>query len=350
MPTDGRPPRLNRQATSSVRLPSPGEGKRLHRILCRVSRVGLVLGGGGITGAAFQFGALLTLQLATGWNPNEAEVVIGTSCGALTGAMVRGDQLNLQTFVGDAESREDVAETLRGRIFTRSRPTGVVRWLRRGVIPGLKRPDLSLVLGSPALYSTLGLAEWVTDALGDRASSWPDRPTVIVAYDLEARMRAPFGTDAAPPAQLRNAVAASAAVPGIFQPIMIRERWYADGGLASGTSVDLVLGFEQPLDLVLIVAPLAASERRPGARFYEDIFDRFGRTALEAEVELVKQTWPETDVLVLRPDHRVLSVARPNPMSADAAMPSFLRTIRSMKHELAAPATWRLLKKHLVRS
>ena len=68
-----------------------------------VSRVGLVLGGGGITGAAFQFGALLTLQLATGWNPNSAEVVIGTSCGALTGAMVRGDQLNLHTFVGDAE-------------------------------------------------------------------------------------------------------------------------------------------------------------------------------------------------------------------------------------------------------
>lgn len=313
-----------------------------------MSRIGLVLGGGGITGAAFQFGALLTLQLATDWNPNSADVVIGTSCGALTGAMVRGDQLNLHTFVGDAESREDVAATLRGRVFRRSRPTGVVRWVRRGVLPGLRRPDLNIVLGSPALWSTEGLAGWVDDALGDKARTWPDHPTVIVAYDLESRERTPFGTDAAPPAQLRNAVAASAAVPGIFQPIRIRDRWYADGGIATGTSVDLLLGSEEPLDFVLVVAPLAAAERRPGARFYEDIFDRFGRTALEAEIALVKEHWPHTEFLVLRPDHRVLAAARPNPMSAEAAMPAFLRTIRSMKHELAAPQTWEMLKRHLV--
>lgn len=313
-----------------------------------MSRVGLVLGGGGITGAAFQFGTLLTLQLATGWDPNSAEVVIGTSCGALTGAMVRGDQLNLHTFVGDAVSREDVAANLRDRVFQRSKPTGVVRWLRRGVLPGLRRPDLSLVLGSPAIYSTHGIGEWVEEALGDLAHSWPDRPTVIVGYDLEERERAPFGTDAAPAAQLRNAVAASAAVPGIFQPVLIRDRWYADGGIASGTSVDLLLGSEDPMDLVIVIAPLAAAARRPGARFYEDIFDRFGRVALQAEVELLSDQWPDTEVLVLRPDNRVLAAARPNPMSADAAMPAFLRTIRSMKNELAAPATWRLLSKHLV--
>ncbi len=313
-----------------------------------VSRVGLVLGGGGITGAAFQFGALLTLQLATGWDPNASEVVIGTSCGALTGAMVRGNELNLQTFVGNAQSRHDVAATLRDRVFRRSRPSGTLRWMRRGLLPGLRRPDLSLVLGSPAIYSTMGLAQWVDDALGAQATVWPDHPTVIVAYDLEERKRIPFGTDEAPPAQLRNAVAASAAVPGIFQPVRIRDRWYVDGGLASGTSLDLILGADDPLDLVIVVAPLAAAERRPGARFYEDIFDHFGRTALEAEVTLVKERWPDTDILVLRPDHRVLAVARPNPMSAEAAMPVFIRTIRSMKHELAAPATWTLLSKHLV--
>ena len=36
-----------------------------------VSSVGLVLGGGGITGAAFHFGTLLALRMATGWDPNE---------------------------------------------------------------------------------------------------------------------------------------------------------------------------------------------------------------------------------------------------------------------------------------
>jgi hypothetical protein len=35
-------------------------------------------------------------------------------------------------------------------------------------------------------------------------------------------------------------------------------------------------------------------------------------------------------------------------MSAEAAMPAFLRTLRSMKHELAAPATWDVLERHIV--
>jgi NTE family protein len=313
-----------------------------------VSRIGLVLGGGGITGAAFQFGALLTLQLATDWNPNEAEVIVGTSCGALTGAMVRGNKLSLETLVGDAASREEVAETLHERVYRRSRPSGVLRWMRRGLIPGLRRPDLNLVLGSPAIHTTEGIAEWVEEAVGDLANTWPERATVVVAYDLHERRRTPFGTEEAPPARLKNAVAASAAVPFVFQPVQIRDKWYADGGITSGTSVDLLLGAEQPLDLVIVVAPLAAAERRPGGRFYEDIFDRFGRTALEGEIGLIREHWPETEFLVLRPDHRVLAAARPNPMSSEAAMPAFLRTIRSMEHELAAPATWDLLKRHLV--
>jgi NTE family protein len=313
-----------------------------------VSKVGLVLGGGGITGAAFQFGALLSLQLATGWNPNDAEVIIGTSCGALTGAMVRGNQLSLQTFVGNSSSRADVAEYLKERVYRRSRPSGLLRWMRRGVLPGLRRPDLNLVLGSPALHSTDGLADWVVEAVGDLAESWPDHATVIVAFDLHARHRVAFGTEEAPPARLKDAVAASSAVPFVFQPVHIRDRWYADGGITSGTSVDLLLGSEEPLDLVIVIAPLAAAERRPGARFYEDIFDRFGRTALEGEIDLVKDTWPEAEFLVIRPDHRVLAATRPNPMSVEAAMPAFLRTLRSMKHELAAPATWQLLERHIV--
>lgn len=313
-----------------------------------MSRVGLVLGGGGITGAAFQFGALLTLRMATGWDPNDADVLIGTSCGALTGAMVRGDQLSLETFIGNAGSRQEIAEVLRNRVYRRSRPSGVLRWMRRGVIPGLRRPDLNLVLGSPSIHSTEGISDWVENALGDLADTWPDHATVIVAFDLHDRRRVAFGTEEAPPARLKDAVAASTAVPFVFQPVQIRDRWYADGGIASGTSIDLLLGSDESLDLVIVIAPLAAAEKRPGARFYEDIFDRFGRTALDQEVALVQQHWPETDFVILRPDHRVLEAARPNPMSAEAAMPAFLRTLRSMKHELAAPATWEVLERHIV--
>jgi len=313
-----------------------------------VSTVGLVLGGGGITGAAYQFGTLIALEMATGWSPNRAEVIIGTSCGALAAAMVRGDQATLETLVGDAGTDDDAAAFLREKVYRRTRPRGVLRWVRRGVLPGLRHPDLRLVLGSPALYSTAGLADWIEDRLGDLADSWPDRPTVIVAYDLAGRRRVPFGTEAAPPVSLKHAVAASTAVPFLFQPVKIRDRWYVDGGIASGTSADLVLANPDPLDLIIVIAPMAAEETRPGARFFEGVFDRVGRTALEAELALVAEAWPKTEILVLRPDRRVMDAARPNPMSTEAAVPAFMRTLGSLQEELGHRETWSILQRHLV--
>ena len=185
-------------------------------MLPAVSSVGLVLGGGGITGASYHFGALLALEMATGWHPDQADVIVGTSCGAFAAAMTRGGGLTIDTFLGDAETRDEVAERLRNLIFRRTRPKGMLRWLRRGVLPGLARPDLKLVLGSPALYETSGVAEWVDHTAPALAGTWPDKPTVIVAYDLVARSRTPFGTEAAPDVALKDAVAASVAVPFVL--------------------------------------------------------------------------------------------------------------------------------------
>ena len=77
------------------------------------------------------------------------------------------------------------------------------------------------------------------------------------------------------------------------------------------------------------------------------MFDSAGRSALEAELAVIAQEWPDTDVIVLRPGPRVLAAARPNPFSVKAAVPSFLRTLMSMRDELARPETWDLLEKHL---
>ena len=248
-----------------------------------MATVGLVLGGGGITGASYHLGTLLALEMATGWHPSQADVIIGTSCGAFTAAMVRGGQLSIDAFLDEAHSRDEVARRLRARVYRRStRPKGVVRWLRRGVLPGLTRPDLRLVAGSPALYTTEGIVDWVEERLGPLADAWPAEPTVICAFDLAKRRRAPFGTDAAPSVGLKYAVAASVAVPMVFEPVQIEGRWYADGGIATGTSADLLLGSPEQLDLVIVVAPMAASESREGARFYEDAFDRAGRAALSS--------------------------------------------------------------------
>ncbi len=94
---------------------------------------------------------------------------------------------------------------------------------------------------------------------------------------------------------------------------------------------------------------MAAEEARDGARFYEGIFDRIGSESLNKELELIEATWPEVDVVVLRPDDRVLSAARPNPMSVEALIPTFLRTLAFLRRELAQSHVWDLLRSHLVK-
>ncbi len=312
-----------------------------------VGSVGLVLGGGGITGASYHLGCLLALEMATGWDPNAAEVVVGTSCGAFTAAMMRGGQLTIDTFIDDARSRDEANQKLRSRVYRLARPRGMVRWLRRGVLPGITSPDLRLVAGSPALYTTDGIVEWLEQRLGPVAGTWPEKPTVIVAFDLHHRTRAPFGTAAAPPVPLKDAVAASLAVPMVYEPVAIGGRWYADGGIASGTSADLVLGLERAVDLLIVVAPMAAFDTRRGGWFSSSALDRFGRAALDLELARVRAAWPSTDILILRPDRRVLEVSRPNPMSTKAAIPAFLRTLRHLRDELGRPQVWEMISHHL---
>ncbi len=305
------------------------------------------MGGGGITGAAFHFGTLLSLEMATGWDPNDSEVIIGTSSGSFVSAMIRGGALNLETFTGTGGSADEIKDFLSAYLYTRGRPRGGLRWVRRGLVPSLRRPSLHAVLGSPGVFNTDGLQRWVHDGIGPLADSWPDQPTAIVAFDLASRERVAFGTESAPDVSMADAVAASSAVPFVYEPVAIDGHWYADGGIASGTSLDLILGHPEPLDLIIVVAPFAATAPRSHGRIYEDMFDRVGRKALSSELALVKETWPDTDVVVLRPNDTVLDVARPNPMSAAAAVPTFLATLRSMQRQLARRSVWSVIEQHL---
>jgi NTE family protein len=54
---------------------------------------------------------------------------------------------------------------------------------------------------------------------------------------------------------LSTIVAASSAVPGLLAPQRIQGRWYIDGGVRSGVSVDLAA----PADLLIVIAPLAGA-------------------------------------------------------------------------------------------
>lgn len=307
-----------------------------------------MLGGGGITGAAYEMAVLMTIRLAAGWDPNQAEVVVGTSGGAFVTALVRNDALSLDSLVLPTDDREAVAERIRSHIFTRNGGLQVRHWVRHGIVPGLRDPGLTLFLGSPAPYHASGLTDWVNSHIGeDRGEDWPSRTTAIVAFDLASRRRVVFGSESAPEVGISDAVAASSAIPLLFCPYPIDGKLYVDGGVVSGTHADVVLGSGKPLDLVLILAPMAADVSRKRARFHEKMFDRVGQRSLSEEIALIKGAWPDCEVVTLSPAPSVQNAMRPNPMDAGRAVATFMRTLISMKRTLAQPEIWEKLDDHL---
>ncbi len=293
--------------------------------------------------------ALMAIELATGWDPNDSEVVIGTSAGSFVTALVRNEALTLDSIVRPHDDREDVTERIRSHVFTKAPGVDVSSWVRHGIVPGVRHPGLTLFLGSPARYHARGIAAWVATHIGDDAAAdWPDRPTAIVAHDIRSGERAAFGTESAPEVGIADAVAASSAIPLLFRPYVIHDEMYVDGGISSGTHADLVLGSSTPLDLVLVVAPLAADIQRKRARFHEKMFDRVGVRSLSQEVEMIREAWPDCDVVTLYPSPSVQNASRPNPMDPSRSVPTFMRTLISMKRTLARPDIWERLEHHLI--
>ena len=307
-----------------------------------------MLGGGGITGAAYEMAALMSLRLATGWDPNEADVVVGTSGGAFVSALVRNDALSLDSLVLPQDERDDVTERIRRHVYTRNSGVKVRHWVRHGIVPGIRNPGLSLFLGSPAPYNAGGITDWVRSHIGqDACETWPRKPTALVAFDLATRRREVFGSESAQEVGLADAVAASSSIPLLFCPYPLGGRLYVDGGVVSGTHADVVLGADRPLDLVLVLAPMAADVSRKRARFYEKMFDRVGQRSLGEELSLIRGAWPDCEILVLSPPPSVQNAMRPNPMDASRAVATFMRTLISMKRTLAEPEVWGSLDDHL---
>ena len=78
----------------------------------------------------------------------------------------------------------------------------------------------------------------------------------VVALDYDLGVRVPFGRAGAPAAGAAEAVMASCAIPGWYQPVTINERRYIDGGTWSSTNIDLMAGLG--LDEVHVLAPQAS--------------------------------------------------------------------------------------------
>src|SRR3954452_4908049 len=185
-------------------------------------RVGLVLGAGGVTGGAWLTGGLQALVEETGWEPGSADVVVGTSAGAMIGTLVAAGGVPPWFMVAHSAGEVfDGLEDRQGRpVAEADRSGGAVYKLHRAVplpAPGSLRLALStlrspsrhpltaLLAGwaPPGLVSTEPLREIVRSAVPD---GWGAHPALwIMACAYATGRRVAFGRPGAPEADLADA-------------------------------------------------------------------------------------------------------------------------------------------------
>ncbi len=238
----------------------------------------LVLGGGGVTGVAWEVGLLAGLA-ERGVDLTEADLVVGTSAGSLVGAQVTSG-----VSLGELYAAQLAPPV--GEAAARLAASTLLRWAWAAV---LSRDPVR----ARARIGRLALAAETEPEANRRevfearlpVHEWPRRRLLITAVDAGSGKFIAF--DAASGAPLVDAVSASCAVPGVWPPVTIGGRRWMDGGVRSAANADLAA----PCGTIIVLAPIRAG---------------FGpMPALAAQVAKLRK---RAAVVVVSPDHRARRV------------------------------------------
>jgi NTE family protein len=211
-------------------------------------RSALVLGGGGITGIAWEIGVLAGLAEA-GVDLSGADLVVGTSAGSVVGAQVTCGA-ELETLYRRQLEPATAEKAARLNRATLAQFTWAM--LRsRGKDVEFRRRIGALALAAEKAGITPSEQERL-DVIGSRlvSTQWPQRALLITAVDAETGEFRTFDRDSGVP--LLQAVAASCAVPGVYPPVTVDGRRCVDGGMRSAANADLA----QDYDRVVVLAPI----------------------------------------------------------------------------------------------
>lgn len=301
-------------------------------------RRGLVLGAGGVLGFAWMAGALAALEQTLGWAPADAEIMIGTSAGSVTAALL-GAGVETRALVngvlgvrgpGDPVIDYDAEHSTGGSLPLRPRlRIGSTALVARSVAHPRRFPPLAalsawLPHGRGTLAPIKGIIEEFVPA-----GEWAPRTGVwIVAMDYDRGRRVAFGRPGAPAAGLSEAVVASCSIPGWYESPEIGGRRYVDGGTCSPTSLDLLAG--QDLDEVVVLAPMASFEVDRPTSVVGRLERRFRRAMTKRITrEAAKVRSGGTKVTILTPgpeDLEAIGVNLMDPRRRLAVLETSLRT------------------------
>ncbi|WP_170231188.1 patatin-like phospholipase family protein [Pseudonocardia kunmingensis] len=291
-----------------------------------------MLGAGGLLGSAWTAGALAVLAERLDRPPGDADLVLGTSAGAVLGAALRCG-MDVPELVAHQRGDDPAAAPDR-------RPGDLpqvrdLEWESGDGWPPVPVP----LLGSPRLLAAAAAAPRrmnpvvaasgllprgrarmtslvrMVDVLASRGGTSADgwvagRALWVVAVDYDAGRRVVFGRPGAPAAPVADAVLASCSIPGWFAPHVIGGRRYVDGAVASATSVALLARPGAPaLDEVYVLAPMASHA-------YDRPVDPVA--VVERRVRRLLTRWLDAEVRAVRARGVRVTVLTPGPADLQA--------------------------------
>ena len=314
------------------------------------ARIGLVLGAGGLTGAAWMTGALPALQQRLPQPAGDVEMIVGTSAGSVLAAGLRC-QASIEEMVG--YQRGEAVPGLAG-----------LPAIHDGPLPPVPQPRM----GSPLLWCTalltphrvhprVSATAWLPHGRGQHTGLramvhhlqarhhatrgavrpwWADGRTWIVAVDYDSGQRVVFGRAGAPAAPLPDAVVASCSIPGWYRPARIGGRRYVDGGVRSLTSLGLLA--EAGLDEVYVLAPMASTAPDAPRKTHERLERTVRSVATRSLLRDARRLRARgIKVTVLTPGAEDLAAMGINPMDARRRPAVVETSLRTSPAALAHP-------------
>jgi len=254
-------------------------------------RRALVLGGGAALGRARHWGLAAGL-LESGVDVRDADLIIGTSAGAVMGALLAlGDDPSLSPPKVDPPSPNGLSPSAR---LALQQFMNECAKAATSATPEVGRAAIGrTALEADTVSEDAALSRPTLDGIAGRG--WPAsfRATSVNALTGEFKLWGP--ADGVP---LERAVASSAALPVVWPPITIGDSRYIDGGVRSMLNADLATGCSQ----VLVISNFTLS-------LHPDLPERMRvlNGLILSEIQLLRENGAVVEVLT--PDDAFLELS-----------------------------------------
>jgi NTE family protein len=262
----------------------------------------------------------------TGWDPCDADYLVGTSAGSVFAALLAAGVAPERLLppgrdVPHAEDGWILAElalqsSYQSEHWLPHAPLGSWRLALAGILQAPSPWSLLQTLSGIAPAGRVSPDPIVRTVRQAVAAGWAAHPHCrIVATDYASGKRVVFGETGAPTAGLAEAVAASCAIPGFFEPVAINGRRYVDGGLHSLCNLDLLQAGD--LDVVICFNAMTSRHGQDGsAPLQRAVHSLFGLAVEQLHRQADALMHQGVDVVVIEPSAKDQAAMGANLMDA----------------------------------